>query len=175
MAYFNLINLTFPSFLRYSKIMIEITSIFPRAFSEVFQEMGLEAALNSNSSGFNIELVSTIGLTGDIQGFLLLSSTLKSAKELVKTVSKVMGIENIEEDFGEYHQATFGELSNMISGRATILLSEMKIDSNITPPTVYTGNAIRHDMANFRKVQKNYFDFPFGSFELVTAIKNLKK
>ena len=151
--------------------------IFSQALQEVFNEVGVTATtvrpLDPAEGQF--ELVSSLGLTGDIQGYLIIKSSLKSATRFVEIMTSHMGMEMEENGFGAYHKAAIAEITNQISGRATMILSEEGFDCSITPPTIVTGSNIFMQIPNLEMSASEKIEGDFGFFGLFIGIKNVKK
>ena len=121
------------------------------------------------------ELICSLGLTGDLQGYLILRSDIRSAANLVARMASHLGMEMEEKNFGQLHKAAIGELTNQISGRATMKLSENGIDCNITPPTIITGTNVYTEIFNLLCSLNKKIEGEFGSLNLFVGIKNAKK
>ncbi len=151
-------------------------SAFTSALGEIFKEIGIPnielAAADSN--GKEYQIVSTVGLTGDIQGYVMLKTDFPCAEEFVAHINDSMGMEKTERKFGEYHKAALSEITNQICGRAMMLLSDSGYDCNITPPTIVTGTAVFTDVLNLVDSSSTLVKSPFGDFNLFIGIKNLK-
>mgnify|MGYP000958321242 CR=1 FL=1 len=93
------------------------------------------------------EVTVLINLIGQVQGVVLfgLSELLG-----MKLVSKMMG-----QDFSSFDslaQSGVAELGNVISGRATVMLSEAGYQSTISPPTMITGKGVQISTLDFPRI-----------------------
>ena len=79
-----------------------------------------------------------IGITGDLKGNVSYSMSEETAKKIVS--SMMMGMPITELD--EIGISALGELSNMIMGTASTLLSENNYRIDITPPSTVWGKDI---------------------------------
>jgi chemotaxis protein CheX len=151
--------------------------VFSKALQEIFNEVGVSktSVRTMISTQDQFELVSSLGITGDMQGYLILKAELKSAKRFVEIISTHMGMEMEEEGFGTYHKAAIAEITNQISGRATMLLSEEGFDCSITPPTIVTGNNIYMQIPNLDMTLSEKIEGDFGFFGFFVGVKNVKK
>ena len=75
-------------------------------------------------------------MTGTLSGLVLYSMSQATALGIV---SKMIGQDFIE--FDELAQSGIGELGNVITGRAAVLLAEAGFPSNITPPALVMGKS----------------------------------
>lgn len=84
------------------------------------------------------EVTISIGVTGELNGSILMNMNEKSALTIA---SKMMfGMEVTE--LNDLAKSAIAELGNMIAGNATIYFSNMGKAIDITPPVVYTGKNI---------------------------------
>ena len=93
------------------------------------------------------EVTVLINLIGQVQGVVLfgLSENLG-----MKLVSKMMGQEFNQ--FDNLAQSGVAELGNVISGRATVLLSDAGYQSTISPPTMITGKGVQISTLDFPRI-----------------------
>jgi|SRR5690625_346621 len=82
-----------------------------------------------------------IGITGDIKGKLVLSSST----ELFSSIGELMFGMPLE---GEMLNSFSGELGNMIAGGLSTNIAEKDININITAPTIMTGDTT---LSGYRK------------------------
>lgn len=80
------------------------------------------------------EVTSVVGVTGGVSGVVMISMSQITAMGLV---SRMMGEQCVE--FDALARSGIGELGNVITGRAGVLLSEAGYPSNITPPALVVG------------------------------------
>jgi chemotaxis protein CheX len=120
-------------------VKVEFVNPFIQAASEVLDaELGGEAQLGEvriQKSAFTTdEVTALVGVTGTVSGLVLYSMSEQTALGIV---TRVMGREFHELD--ALAQSGIGELGNVITGRAGVLLSEAGYPSNITPPALVVG------------------------------------
>lgn len=75
-----------------------------------------------------------IGLTGDISGRILIDSD----EATIGNIGEKMFGMALE---GEMLQSFSGELGNMLAGNLATILTKHKIEMDITPPTIMSGNS----------------------------------
>lgn len=93
------------------------------------------------------EVTVLINLIGQVQGVVLFGLSEKLGMSLV---SKMM-----DQDFDKFDnlaQSGVAELGNVISGRATVMLSEAGYQSTISPPTMITGKNIQISTLDFPRI-----------------------
>lgn len=76
-----------------------------------------------------------IGLTGDVEGRVLLDMSRETAHE----IASAMNGEELE-SFDELAKATIAELANMITGQAVTKLHELGFNFDLSPPSLITGD-----------------------------------
>ena len=118
---------------------VEFVNPFIQAASEVLEsEVGGESQRGElrlhKSAVTTDEVTAIVGVTGTVTGLVLYSMSEATAKAIL---SRTM-----HQDFTEFDmlaQSGIGELGNVITGRAGVLLSEAGYPSNLTPPAVVVG------------------------------------
>jgi chemotaxis protein CheX len=88
-----------------------------------------------------------ISLIGQIQGVVLYGLSTSTGMALV---SRVLGQEFSE--FDSLAQSGVAELGNVITGRATVKLSQTGISANISPPTLILGKGLTISTLDFARV-----------------------
>ena len=76
-----------------------------------------------------------IGLTGDVEGRVLLDMSRETAHK----IASAMNGEELE-SFDELAKATIAELANMITGQAVTKLHEIGFNFDLSPPSLITGD-----------------------------------
>jgi chemotaxis protein CheX len=89
-----------------------------------------------NFSGEKIN--ASIGVTGDLEGFVYFSMNEETALAIVE---KMSGMEI--EDFGDLASSAIGELANIITGNSITNLNEQGFECNITPPSITVGDNLQ--------------------------------
>jgi chemotaxis protein CheX len=120
-------------------LKVEFVNPFIQAATEVLEsELGGEAQrgeLRLQKSAITTdEVTALVGVAGTVRGMVLYSMSEATALGIV---SRVMGKQFAELD--GVAQSGIGELGNVITGRAGVLLSEAGYPSNITPPALVLG------------------------------------
>ena len=143
---------------------VEFISTFIQAAREVLEsELGGEATrgnLRLQKSAFTTdEITALVGVTGKVSGMVLYSMSQETALGIV---SRMMGQQF--DSFDALAQSGIGELGNVITGRAGVLLSEAGYPSNITPPALVVG----------RGTMVTTLDLNRLVFPLETAVGNLE-
>jgi chemotaxis protein CheX len=120
-------------------VKVEFVNPFLQAATEVLEsELGGESQRGElrlqKSAVTTDEVTAIVCVTGTVAGLVLYSMNETTALAIV---SRTMN-----QDFREFDalaQSGIGELGNVITGRAGVLLSQAGYPSNMTPPAVVVG------------------------------------
>lgn len=154
-----------------------ISASFESAVLDIFREnripvQGISSAVDP---GEILQVVSTMGLSGDLRGNIVFGCSLQSAQAIVDALFQASDITPQDKNFGDLHKATIGELANQITGRALMHLSHNAVDCNMTPPTVFTGDRVAPDLCAANEKFSSRVNGGFGSLVLHVGIKETKK
>jgi chemotaxis protein CheX len=148
----------------------EIINPFLQAASEVLEsELGSppqRGAIGLQRSAYTSdEVTAVVAVTGEIAGMVLFAMTESTARAMV---SKMM-----DQDFPELDalaQSGIAEIGNVITGRASCLLSEAGFTSDLAPPMLIVG---RGSMISTLDVQRLVIpmETEFGQVEIQVALK----
>jgi chemotaxis protein CheX len=120
-------------------VKVEFVNPFIQAAREVLEsELGGETArgeLRLQKSAFTTdEITALVGVAGRVSGMVMYSMSQQTALGIV---SRLLG--QTVEEFDALAQSGIGELGNVITGRAGVLLADAGYPSNITPPALVVG------------------------------------
>lgn len=99
------------------------------------------------SSMTTSEVTVMISIIGQVQGVVLYGMSKTTS---LKVVSKILDQEF--SDFDNLAQSGIGELGNVISGKATINLSEAGFQTTISPPTLIIGQDAQISTLDFSRI-----------------------
>jgi len=88
-----------------------------------------------------------LSLVGQVQGVVLFGLSIDTCLAMV---SKMMSQKFTE--FDALAQSGIAELGNVITGRATVKLSQAGYQANISPPTLLTGKGIQVSTLDFSRI-----------------------
>ena len=113
---------------------------FLDSVKSILEQLGITdikmSGLNKKEKMFvNLEITSMIGIVGDIRGNIAYSMSEESAKKAISIMMMGMSIDKID----EIGRSAIGELTNMITGNASTLLSRNGYLTDITPPSTVSG------------------------------------
>jgi chemotaxis protein CheX len=111
------------------------------------------------------DVTAVVGVTGSVAGMVLYSMTEETARGMVE---KMMGQEFPE--FDALAQSGIGEIGNVITGRAAVLLAEAGFPSDLAPPMLIVG---RGTMVSTLDVQRLVIplETEVGRIEVQVALK----
>ena len=118
---------------------VEFVNPFVQAARDVLEsELGGETTRGNirleKSAYTTDEVTAVVGVAGRVAGVVLYSMSEATARAVV---SRLLG-----QEFGEFDslaQSGIGELGNVITGRAGVLLADAGFPSNLTPPALLIG------------------------------------
>ncbi len=119
---------------------VEFVTPFIEAAKEVLEaELGSGDITRGNirlqkSAYTSDDVTALVGVTGEVSGMVLYALSQPTALAIV---SHMMGQEF--EEFDPLAQSGIGELGNVITGRAAVLLAEAGFRSSIAPPALIIG------------------------------------
>ena len=131
---------------------VKFMNPFIEAATEVLKvECGVDVGrgnLSLAKSSMTAEDITVLlSLVGQIQGVVLYGLSTTTALSLV---SRVMGQQF--STFDNLAQSGVAELGNVITGRATVKLSEAGYNVNISPPTLIQGKGITISTLDFGRI-----------------------
>lgn len=88
-----------------------------------------------------------ISLVGQVNGVVLYGMSIDTGLAIVSKIT--------DQEFTEFNhlaQSGVAEMGNVISGRATIKLSEAGYNSNISPPTMIIGRGVHISTLDFSRI-----------------------
>jgi chemotaxis protein CheX len=111
------------------------------------------------------EVVALVALTGRVAGIALYGMSEATARAIV---SRMLGQEFLA--FDELAQSGIGELGNVITGRAAVLLAEAGYSSELAPPLVLSGASTRLSSLGVPRLRIP-LGTPTGPVEVQIALK----
>jgi len=153
-----------------------VTSAIADSISQVVEETGFTdfTVLPEQEIDHSYNISISIGLAGKLQGFLFYRALKQDAIGLAGHLATLMGIDlESNGELTSMHKAALSELANQISGRATILLSHKGIDTDITPPTIITGDSISFGISEQLLFHGFILDSPQGSLHILAGLRQM--
>ena len=106
-----------------------------------------------------------ISMVGDVEGNVFYSMNEKTATALSSAIIK----EELA-GFDSLAQSGIAELSNVITGRASVLLSDEGFNVNISPPTLITGERATISTLEIQRLIVP-MNGPFGALDIHLALR----
>jgi chemotaxis protein CheX len=131
---------------------VKFLSPFVEAAKEVIQAEAntslQRGELSLQHSALTTKEVSVlISLIGEVEGVVIYSLSSSTATGIV---SQVIGQEF--QEFDELAQSGIAEMGNVITGRATMMLSKTGFSADISPPTVIVGEGVQISTVDFTRI-----------------------
>ncbi len=116
------------------------------------------------SPEYDVALI--IGVTGSMKGQVVYSMKTEMANKIVETLNPDIPPNEI----GIHFEDTLGEVANMITGNATMMLAKQNCEMEITTPSLITGDAFQMQLLKQQTLGINMYS-PFGTLEINVALK----
>lgn len=153
----------------------EYANPFITSAVRVFQkEIGIDLSRKSLSKktspmpSQNVSII--IGVTGPLRGQVVYSMD----ENFAKAVCRAMLPGKLPAELNKLTHSAVSELANMITGMASIELAGEDSLINITPPTVFSGPALRIDFLNLPTISLGFLS-QMGSMEINIALTETPK
>jgi chemotaxis protein CheX len=111
------------------------------------------------------DVTAVVGVTGSLAGVVMYVMTEATARGIV---SKMMG-----QDFDKFDalaQSGIGEIGNVITGRATVLLAEAGYPSDLAPPMLIVGRGTLVTTLDMQRLVIP-LETEFGKIEIQVALR----
>lgn len=152
-----------------------LRKLMKESFTESLSEAGIPHKIKTIPSLTNhpIEVLCTIGITGDHHGFYHLAGSKQTLKELTHQFSQAFGVRGeFSEGMGPFEKTTLGEIVNQVMGRWCTALSSYSIDCNITPPTIMVGSDLQNTPGKSKVSRPIFVNGSFGHLRMHLELKN---
>ncbi|MCT4593634.1 MAG: chemotaxis protein CheX [Anaeromicrobium sp.] len=122
---------------------VKLINPFVEAFSAVMPQIGFgdikKGALSLKDKNIKINgVMINLGMVGDIKGNVIYGMSMDNAKAIASKMMMGMPVETLD----DMAQSALSELSNMLTANASINFENMKINTNISTPTLMYGEDI---------------------------------
>ena len=153
----------------------QILAAFVEAARQVFQgtDIAIESVEPGDALGGGAQVVTSVGLTGDLRGILMLGTDTTGAAGILKAMSGPVHVRTTNGHLGEMEMAAIGEFSNQIAGRAITLLSDLGLRCDITPPTVIAAAQLHSLVPDLAESFRQTVTGPFGRLTVFLGISRL--
>jgi CheY-specific phosphatase CheX len=151
----------------------EILAALLDAVRQVFRDsdIRIDSVETGDPFGSEAQVISSVGLTGDLKGIVMLRTDAAGATGIVKAMMGGLRLPLAAEGLSEVQLAAVAEISNQIAGRAITILSERGIHCDITPPAVMYAPKLRSLVPDVAESARHTVRGPFGSLALFLGIQ----
>jgi CheY-specific phosphatase CheX len=156
----------------------EILAAFIDAIGQVLGEMDMpvDAVDEADTGAVRDCILSSVGLTGEVKGILMLRTDAASSEALFRSMTGGFGVTVLcagrEKESDEMRMAAFGELSNQVSGRAITLLWEKGVRCDITAPAVIAAAELRSLVPDLPVRFQRTVRGPFGRLTMFLGMQD---
>jgi chemotaxis protein CheX len=149
----------------------QILLVFLEALRQIFSETGIEIeSVQTTRRKSQDQVVASVGFTGRVKGNLMICTDYSSAAEIIRSMMNGVHVEFPGGRINEIQSTALGEITNQISGRAVTLLSQKRINCDITPPIIITAKKLESHVSDFQESFMRVVEGPFGSLRIVLAL-----
>ncbi|PAB58068.1 chemotaxis protein CheX [Anaeromicrobium sediminis] len=122
---------------------VKLINPFVEAFLVVMPQIGFsdikKGELSLKEKNIKIDgVMINLGMVGDVKGNVIYGMTIENAKAIASKMMMGMPVETLD----DMAQSALSELSNMLTANASINFENMKINTNISTPTLMYGKDI---------------------------------
>ena len=153
----------------------DFLSVFEEATQQILSEIGFSDldSIEPPKPHAPQDIVATVGLTGGLQGYLLLVTSKECGHAFVQKMFENLDIKVDEQGFGQFHQEALAEIVNQITGRSTTLLEQKGFNCDITPPTIMVGSQLSFNLSRLSESFHRLINGEFGSITLFVGIQSI--
>lgn len=151
----------------------EILAALVEAVRQVFKDtdIAIDSVEPGEPPGMETQVISSVGLTGDLKGIVMLYTDRAGALGIVRGMAGGVRFPESSAGFGELELAAIGEISNQIAGRAITLLFDQGLDCDITPPAVVAAASLQSLVPDVTESCQRTFRGPFGRLSVFLGIQ----
>jgi len=113
---------------------------FLESVKSVLEQFGVEDIKRGQLAKNDImhvdqDITAVVGVVGQIRGNIAYSMSEETARGIVSAMMMGMLVEQLD----EIGRSAIGEFANMVTGNASILLSNSGLEVDVTPPSIIFG------------------------------------
>jgi CheY-specific phosphatase CheX len=150
----------------------ELVSSISEGIEQILSEIGFSAIRKTEDNSEAVEVVTSIGITGDVKGTLMLKTSTKSAIAIANKMLLSFHPNDIKDEFDAAQKEAIYEVTNLFAGRSINILAEKQkhLDCRLTPPTIITGKRISPVMCEIVYSTDLFFTGDFGDLAVFVGI-----
>jgi CheY-specific phosphatase CheX len=155
----------------------EILAALVEAVRQVFKDtdIAIDSVEPGAPPGAETQVISSVGLTGDLKGIVMLYTDRAGAAGIVRGMVGGLRFPEPAPGFGDLHLAAIGEISNQIAGRAITLLFDQGLRCDITPPAVVAAAHLQSLVPDVSESCQRTFRGPFGRLSVFLGIQRAER
>jgi len=149
-----------------------LSRVFEDSYRQVLDEIdcGELHIQEEQASAGGADFLCTVGLTGSLQGYLVLSFSEPELNSFSRHLNVKFEMGQTEVDKG-FMRESIAELANQLSGRSVMGLSGIGIDCLITPPTVISGKEVETSIPHLDEKRLWRISTQAGTFNVAVLTK----
>ncbi|MCX7841945.1 MAG: chemotaxis protein CheX [Clostridia bacterium] len=109
----------------------------------------------------DMDITSIIGIVGDVRGNIAYCMTEETGKKIASAMMMGMPVETLD----SIARSALGEMANMMGGRASAILSQAGVATDLTPPSIIIGRDIMLIISSVQTVAVD-METPFGRIQI---------
>jgi chemotaxis protein CheX len=154
----------------------ELLELFVEAVRQVLGEtdIAIETVGADDLSEVEDNIITSVGLTGDLRGILMIRTDTESAAAILRAMTGGIRIPLETDRTSEMQMAAMGELSNQISGRAIMLLFDRGLRCDITPPAVIAARQLQSLVPDLAVSCNLTIRGPFGRLTVFLGLREMR-
>jgi CheY-specific phosphatase CheX len=155
----------------------QILSAFVEAVRQVFRDtdIDIDSVDAGDAFGSDAQVITTVGLTGDVKGIFMLRTDMQGAAGILKAMTGGIRLHIANDHLSEIQLAAIGEISNQIAGRVITLLSDIDLHCDITPPAVLAAPGLQSLVPDLAETYRQTIRGPFGRLTIFLGIQRLEE
>ena len=150
----------------------ELVASIARGIEQILTEIGFSSVRKTEDNSPRVEVVTSIGITGDVKGTLMLKTNRRSAVAIANKMLLSIHPNDIKDEFGTAQKEAIYEVTNLFAGRSLNILAEKnrQLDCRLTPPTIITGSRISPIMCEIIYSRDLFFTGDFGDLAIFVGL-----
>ncbi len=154
----------------------EILEAIVEAVRQVFRDTDIpvDSVDDGDAFGPDAQVITSVGLTGDLRGIFMLRTDLPGAAGILKAMTGGLRLRITNDRLSEIQLAAIGEISNQIAGRAITLLADIDLHCDITPPAVLAAPQLQSLVPDLSETFRRTVRGPFGRLTIFLGIQRLE-
>lgn len=138
-------------------------------------DIAIDSVDPGDAFGSDAQVITSVGLTGDLRGIFMLRTDLTGAAGILKAMTGRIRLHITNDRLNEIQLAAIAEISNQIAGRAITLLSGLDLHCDITPPAVLAAPQLQSLVPDLSETLRQTVRGPFGRLTIFLGFQRLEQ